>query len=78
MKVNRRFEKIYWLHIQDRKVSQARNQREAGSKQSLFVRIACVLVLLLNRENGRDIFLWNVGKLSPDWTKLYPRRKILT
>jgi hypothetical protein len=34
LKVNRRFGGTYGLHIQGPKLSQARNQREAGSKQS--------------------------------------------
>jgi hypothetical protein len=32
--VNRRFEGTYHLHLQGRRISQARNQHEAGSKQS--------------------------------------------
>jgi hypothetical protein len=34
LKVNRRFERIRPLHIQGRRISQARNQREAVDKQS--------------------------------------------
>jgi hypothetical protein len=35
VKVNRRFGGIYPLHLQDRRVSQARNRHETGIKQSL-------------------------------------------
>jgi hypothetical protein len=35
MKVNRRFGGIYRLHLQFRRIREARNQRETGGKQSL-------------------------------------------
>jgi hypothetical protein len=34
---------------------------------------SCLLDLLLNSENGDDIFLRNVSRLSADYTALYPR-----
>jgi hypothetical protein len=34
LKVTRRFGRTYHLHLQSRRISQARNQQEAGSKQS--------------------------------------------
>jgi hypothetical protein len=36
LKVNRRFGRTYGLHIQGQRLNQARNQREAGSKQPDF------------------------------------------
>jgi hypothetical protein len=64
MKLNRRFSGTYRRHPQDRTVSQRRNQPEAGSK----------LGLLFDSENWDDVFLWNVGWLSPDYRALCPRR----
>jgi hypothetical protein len=37
LKVNRRFGATYLLHLQVRRISQARKQREAGGKYSDFV-----------------------------------------
>jgi hypothetical protein len=35
---------------------------------------AALLDLLLNPEDGGDMFLRNISKLPPDYTALYPRR----
>jgi hypothetical protein len=51
LKTNRRFWGTCRLQLQDRRVSQARNQHEAGSKQSLF----------FDPADGGDIFLKIVG-----------------
>jgi hypothetical protein len=40
LKVNRRFGGTCRLHLQRRRISQARNQRESGGKQSLISRLA--------------------------------------
>jgi hypothetical protein len=64
LKVNRRFGGTCRLHFQGRSISQARNQREAGHKQSLF----------FDPEGGGEMFLGNVGWLSTDCTAFYPRR----
>jgi hypothetical protein len=49
LKVNRRFGGTCRLHLQERRISQARNQLEADSKQKLIV------------ENGGEMFLRNFG-----------------
>jgi hypothetical protein len=54
LKDSRHFVGTYHLHIQGSRVSQARNQHEAGSKQSL-------LGLLINPEDDGDMFLRIVG-----------------
>jgi hypothetical protein len=66
LKVNRRFGWTCHLHLQGRRISQARNQREARSKQST----DCYLLhagflhgLFFGLEDGGDKFLRNVGWL---------------
>jgi hypothetical protein len=54
LKINRRFGGICRLHIQGRRISQARNQREAGSNQWL----AC---FTFHSKDGGDLFRRNVG-----------------
>jgi hypothetical protein len=34
-----------------------------------------LLILLMNPKDGGDMCLWNVGRLSADYTALYPRRQ---
>jgi hypothetical protein len=63
LRANGHFDGIYRLYFQSRRINQARNQREAGSKQSYY------------REHGADMFLRNVGWLSTDYTMLHPRRQ---
>jgi hypothetical protein len=48
------------LHLQGWTVGQVRNQYEAGSKKSL-IHVGILIRLLLNPEDGGDIFLRNVG-----------------
>jgi hypothetical protein len=67
LKINWSFGGTWYLHLQDRRISQARNQREAGNKQSSDL-------LFFNPEDGGYLFLRNVGWLSTDYTALYPRR----
>jgi hypothetical protein len=51
------------LHLCDRKINQTRHQREGGSKPVLF----------FDPEDGGDVFLPNVDRLSVDYTSSYPR-----
>jgi hypothetical protein len=62
--VTRLFIETIRLHLQSLRVTQARNQHKAANKK----------ILLFNFEDGENIFLWNVGSLSMDYTALYPRR----
>jgi hypothetical protein len=74
LRVNRCFGGTCRLHFHGRRVSQARNQHETGTKQSrLFA--GFFLDLLFNTEDGGNMFLWNVGWLSPDYRALYLRRQ---
>jgi hypothetical protein len=67
--VNRRFRGTYRLHLQGRRISQARNQRESMWQADP------MLGLFFNPEDGGDIVLRNVGWLSTEYTALYPRRQ---
>jgi hypothetical protein len=56
LKINRRFEGTCRLHLQGRKITHIRNQHEAA--------LLCLLIhagLFFDLENGRDIFLRNIG-----------------
>jgi hypothetical protein len=53
--MSRRFGEKYRLHLKDRRISQARNQSEIGTKQ---------LLVLFDPEDEGDMFLRNVGLLS--------------
>jgi hypothetical protein len=53
-----------------KKISQVRNQSEAGSKNA-----ALMLDLYFDPIDGSDIFRRNVGLLSADYMALYPRRQ---
>jgi hypothetical protein len=57
LKVNRRVGGTS-LHLQGERISQARNQRETGGKQS---RAGLLRDLFFHPENGGDIFLRNIG-----------------
>jgi hypothetical protein len=65
-KANRHFGGTCYLHLQGGRLSQSRNERKAGSKQSLFG-------LFFGPEGG-DIFLGNVGRLKTDYSALHFRR----
>jgi hypothetical protein len=67
LSVNRRFEGTYRHHLQGRKISWARNQRESRWQAEL----------CFDPEDGGDIFLRNVGWPSRDYTALYPIYSIL-
>jgi hypothetical protein len=58
LNVNRSFGGTYRLHLQDRRISRARNQLVSRWQAEL-----C------------DMFPWNVGLHSMDYTALYPRRE---
>jgi hypothetical protein len=63
LKVNWRFGRTCHLHPQGQRISQARNQHEAGSKQSL--------LRFFDPEDGGNMFLQNAGWLSMDYMALY-------
>jgi hypothetical protein len=60
LKINRRFGVTYHRHLQDRRISRARNQRE--------------ICKLFDPEDGGDTFPRNVCWFSTDYTASYPRR----
>jgi hypothetical protein len=68
LKLNRSFRGTYCLHLQGRKIRQARNQRESRWQAER------LLGLVFDPEYGGYMFLRNVGWLSTDYTALYPRR----
>jgi hypothetical protein len=70
LKVNRRFGGTYRLYLLGRRINQARNQREAGSKQ----RAVSLLGLFFDRS---DVFLRNVGWVSTDYTVVVEEMVIL-
>jgi hypothetical protein len=59
-------EGMYYLHIQDRRICQARNQRDSRWEADL---------LLFDPEDRDETFLQNVSCLSMDYRSLYPRRQ---
>jgi hypothetical protein len=60
LEVNRRFGGECRLHLQEARINQARNQHEAGSKQS---------------SDGGHVFFPNVCCLSEDYMASYSRRQ---
>jgi hypothetical protein len=76
LNVNRRFGGTYRLHLQGRKISSARNQRESRWQAELLsLPPAFLLIIFFHPEDGGDMLLRNVGWLSTDYTALYPRRQ---
>jgi hypothetical protein len=63
LKVNRRFGGIYCLHIQGRRINQAKNQREALCLLPGSCRFF-LLWLLLDPEDGNNIFYETLGSLQ--------------
>jgi hypothetical protein len=58
LKINRRFRGTCCLQLRDRRIRQARNQHEAGSKQSQTMLVTCFLTeLFFDPEDGGDMFL---------------------
>jgi hypothetical protein len=72
LKVNRRVGGTCRLHLHGRRISQARNRHEAGSKQSSAL-VYC-FALIFDLVDGGDVFLRNFSRLSTEYTALYPRR----
>jgi hypothetical protein len=64
--INRSFGGTYRFHLQGRRICHARNQRQAGSKQTLF----------FGPKYGGKMFLPNIGCFSTDCMALYLRRYI--
>jgi hypothetical protein len=69
LKVNRRFGGTYILHLQARRIIQARNQQPAT-----YFHTGVLLSSFFDPENGGDMLHRNVGWHSTDYTALYPRR----
>jgi hypothetical protein len=61
---NRYYSGTCYLHLQGRRMSQARNQHEAGCKLGLF----------FDPENGGEMSLLNIEWFSTGYTALYSRR----
>jgi hypothetical protein len=59
LKANQRFGGTRCLHLQSRRISQARNQREAGSKHSLKMEAACSSETLVD-------FQWTTWRYIPE------------
>jgi hypothetical protein len=78
LQANRYFGEARCLHLQDRKISQARNQHEAVGKQSRASHLLHVYILLrlfFDPEDGGDLFLRNVNWLSEDLRSLFSGRQ---
>jgi hypothetical protein len=60
LRVNGPFGETYRLHLQRRTISQGRNQREAGGKQSHLLHAGVFLGLFSYPEDGGDVFLRTV------------------
>jgi hypothetical protein len=72
-KVNWRFGGTCGLHLQSRRIKQARNQHEAGSKQrDYFMLVSCVAY---SPTLKIDMFIRNVGEFQTDYTASYSRRQ---
>jgi hypothetical protein len=78
LKVNWCFGRTCRLHLQGRRISQARNHHEAGTSWANLpccFMVVSFLVYSSNPEHGDGMVLRNVGWLSTDYTVLYPRRR---
>jgi hypothetical protein len=69
LKVNRRFRGTRSLHLQGRRISQAKNQREEGSK----LQAAFLLGLFFDPENDGEMLLRNVGRLLTNYIQKLQR-----
>jgi hypothetical protein len=76
VKVSWHFRGTYRLHCQGWRVNQARNWHETGSSNTAYSLLdsGFLLDLLLSSEDGADMFVQNIGWLSPGYIMLYPRR----
>jgi hypothetical protein len=68
LKVDQRFRGTYHLHFQGRRISQANRAPLATCFHAGFL-----LGLFFDPEDGGDMLLRNVGRLSTDYKALYPR-----
>jgi hypothetical protein len=73
MSVNRRFGGTYRLHLQDRRISRARNQFASRALLAPCFHAGFLLGLLFDPEDGVDMFFRNICSVSTDYTAL-PRR----
>jgi hypothetical protein len=64
LKANRRFGETRRIHFQSLKVSQEEIRMEEAASTTLFFRVGFFPSLHLNPENGREIFLRNVGDVQ--------------
>jgi hypothetical protein len=71
LRVNRRFEETYHLHLQCQRINRARNHPENMWQVEL-----CLFPLFFHPEQKGNMFLRNVVWLSADYTVLYPRRQL--
>jgi hypothetical protein len=74
LKVSHRFGTTHHLKLQTRKIRQARNQHEAGSRLSEGSKLVPCLAYSSTLKM-EAIFLRDIGSLSTDYTVLYPRRE---
>jgi hypothetical protein len=75
LKVNRHFGGTYRLHLQGRRIRQARYQRESRCQAEFYFKAGFLLVLFLDPEDGGDMFIRNICWLSTDYTAIYSRRQ---
>jgi hypothetical protein len=68
VKVNRHYGGTCRLYLQCQRVSQAKDQHEAG--RLCLLPIGVLLRLLFDPVDGGDVFLRNVCLLSPDYTAI--------
>jgi hypothetical protein len=80
LKVNQRFGGTYRLYLQSRKISQARKQPSAGSKQNLKMEAACPSDTSVDFSTGLhgvisydgrtgDLTDWTVSEYVQFWSK---------
>jgi hypothetical protein len=64
LKIGRRFGGTCYLQVQSWKIHEATDQHGLRAELAIF----------FDPEDGGDMFLRKVGRLSKDYTALYPRR----
>jgi hypothetical protein len=78
LKVNRRFEEIYRLHLQGQIIRGTKTIVKAGGKQEYQAELAIYFHAFFDLEDGGDLFLRNVGLLSREYTALFLRIPFIT
>jgi hypothetical protein len=73
LKAKWRFGGTYGLHLARLKMKLWK--KSAWSRQQAQFLVGFLLGLLIYLEDGCDMYLWNIGLLSTDYTALYPRRQ---